>query len=131
MVSFAPSSLIRIDWASGTLCTGQEKYCVCQESNIGRAPRSVLIHSWGIRVPVLILYKIVRTKVPTEVKIKIVILLIVTSCNSLFVYTHQPFGEFWYCCWCWMKFLRKKKWRIFARLSGVCTLNQKIRRQEI
>jgi hypothetical protein len=133
MVNFALSSLIRTEWASGTRYTGQEKYCVCQESNIGHQLLRYLLHSWGIRVPVLTFYKIVRTKAPTEVTIKIVILLNVTSCNLLFVYTHQPFGEFWYgCwCWCWMKFLRKKKWRIFARLNGVCTLNQKIRRQEI
>lgn len=130
MVSFTPSSLIHTEWTSSTLCTGQEKYCVRQESNIGRAPRRVLTHSWGIRVPVLTFYKIVRTKAPTEVKIKIVTILNVTSCNSLFVYTLQRFVVFWYGWWCWMKFLRKK-WSIFVRLSGVCTLNQKISRQEI
>jgi len=42
MVSFVPSSIIRTEWTSGTRCTGQEQYCVCQESNIGRAARRVL-----------------------------------------------------------------------------------------
>ena len=48
MVSFAPSSLIRTEWASDSRCIGQKKkYRVCQESNIGRAARRVLTTLMG------------------------------------------------------------------------------------
>lgn len=74
-------------------------YARSQTSAVG-----YLLRSKGIRVPVLTFYNILRTKASTELKIKIVILLNVTSCNAEYVHTHQPFGDVWYGCW--MKFLR-------------------------